>query len=131
MVRLVKFFIVGGINTLISLLTFYVLNKLLSFNYILSSVIGYVFGMTNSYILNKRWTFNDNNKKIILQLVKFTFVNVVSIGINLLTMYVLVDGLYFDSMVAQIIATAFSTSVNFIGSRTLVCTRSMDNEQLI
>jgi putative flippase GtrA len=89
----------------------------------LSSVLGYAFGMINSYILNKKWTFNDTDKKIFLQLVKFITVNGISIGVNLLVMYILVDRIHIDSMVAQIIATGFSTSFNYIGSRVLVFNR--------
>ena len=131
MVKLVKFCIVGGINTLISLLTFYVLNKILGFNYMVSSVIGYAFGMINSYVLNKKWTFNDKDKKIILQLVKFIVVNGISLGINLVAMYILVDRLHIDSMAAQVIATGFSTSFNYLGSKALVFNSSKENEQLV
>jgi putative flippase GtrA len=131
MVKLIKFCIVGGINTLISLLTFYVLNKIMGFSYMLSSVIGYACGMINSYILNKTWTFSDTNKRIILQLIKFIFVNGVSLGINLLTMYILVDRIHIDSMIAQVIATGFSTSINYLGSRALVFNCSEKNEQLV
>ena len=131
MVKLVKFFIVGGINTLISLLTFYVLNKILGINYILSSVISYAFGMINSYFLNKRWTFNDKDKKIILQLMKFIAVNGISLSINVLAMYILVDRIHIDSMGAQVIATGFSTILNYLGSRALVFSISKENEQLV
>lgn len=120
MIKLIKFCIVGGINTLITLLIFYLLNKLLGMHYLISSTIGYIFGMINSYYLNKIWTFHDKDTRIALQFIKFIVVNVTSLSINILVMYILVDELKIDSMISQIIATGFSTISNYIGSRLLV-----------
>lgn len=120
MIKLIKFCIVGGINTLITLFVFYILNKVLGINYLICSLIGYACGMFNSYILNKRWTFHDDNKKIIIQFIKFMIINTISLGINLLVMYILVDKLHLDSMLSQALATGFSTVSNYIGSRVLV-----------
>lgn len=120
MIRLIKFCIVGGINTLITLLTFYLLNKILGINYLVGSVIGYIAGMCNSYILNKRWTFHDKDDRVALQFIKFIIVNSMSLGINLLIMYILVDRLSLDSMLSQVLATGFSTISNYVGSKLLV-----------
>lgn len=120
MIRFLKFSIVGGINTLISLWIFYILNKILGFNPLVSSAIGYICGMLNSYILNKKWTFKDNNSKPLLQLIKFSLVNAISLGINLLAMYVLVHNFNIDSMISQVFATGFSTISNYIGSKIFV-----------
>ncbi|GAA0727688.1 GtrA family protein [Clostridium malenominatum] len=120
MIRFLKFSIVGGVNTLISLWIFYILNKLLGLNPLVSSAIGYICGMLNSYILNKKWTFKDTNSKPLLQLIKFSLVNAISLGINLLAMYVLVHNFNIDSMISQVFATGFSTISNYIGSKIFV-----------
>lgn len=126
MIRLMKFCIVGGINTLITLLVFYLLNKILGINYLVSSVIGYIGGMCNSYILNKRWTFHDKDEKVALQFIKFIIVNSISLGINLLIMYISVDILHLDSMLSQVLATGFSTISNYVGSKLLVFSSPME-----
>ncbi|MCM8709617.1 GtrA family protein [Clostridium sp. SYSU_GA19001] len=120
MIKLLKFLIVGGINTLISLLVFYILNKILAVNYFISSACGYICGMFNSYILNKKWTFEDSDNNILSQFIKFAAINGISLLINLFAMYILIDKLYIDSFIAQIFATVFSTASNYIGSRVLV-----------
>jgi len=113
----IKFCLVGGTNTLLTLLTFYILNTALGINYILSSTLGYCVGMVNSYILNKRWTFYDNEKVILNQFIKFVTVNLMSLSINLLVMYTLSGKLHWDNMNAQIVATGFSIISNYIGSK--------------
>ena len=130
MIKIIKFCIVGGINTLITLILFYILNKILGVNYIFSTVIGYLIGMINSYILNKKWTFHDDDKRVVFQFVKFAVVNSISLGINLLIMYIFVDKLHMDSMLSQICATGFSTLSNFIGSKVVVFRYSGENPQL-
>lgn len=117
MIRFMKFCLVGGSNTLITLLTFYILNTILNVNYILSSMLGYCLGMMNSFILNKRWTFYDSEKRILPQFIRFAAVNSVSLGVNLLVMYTLVGKLSLDRMLSQIIATGFSIVSNYVGSR--------------
>ncbi|MBC2580458.1 GtrA family protein [Clostridium sp. DJ247] len=118
--KLIKFCIVGGTNTLITLLFFYILNKVLHINYLTSSLISYICGMINSYILNKKWTFHDKDKRVILQFAKFIVVNCISLGINLLVIYMLVNKFYIDSMLSQVFATGFSTISNYVGNRLLV-----------
>ncbi|KOA20690.1 GtrA-like protein [Clostridium homopropionicum DSM 5847] len=113
----IKFCLVGGTNTLLTLATFYILNTVLGINYILSSILGYCVGMVNSYILNKRWTFYDSEKIIFNQFIKFVTVNLMSLSINLLVMYTLSGKLHLNAMIAQIVATGFSIISNYIGSK--------------
>lgn len=117
MMNFIKFCLVGGSNTLITLLFFYMFNKILSINYMISSILGYLCGMLNSFVLNKLWTFRNNEKRLFPQLIKFIFVNSTSLGINLLLMYIFINKLHFDSMASQIIATGFTIISNYIGSR--------------
>lgn len=130
MIKIIKFCIVGGINTLITLFLFYTLNKILGVNYIFSTVIGYLIGMVNSYVLNKKWTFHDDDKRVVFQFAKFALINSISLGINLFIMYIFVDKLHMDSMLSQICATGFSTISNFIGNKLVVFGYSREKPQL-
>jgi putative flippase GtrA len=118
--KLIKFCIVGVANTLITLYCFYFFNKVLHIGYITSTITAYMIGMLNSYSLNKKWTFHDNDEKLFAQLSKFVLTNIISLGINVSIMYILVDIFTIDSMVSQIIATGFSTVSNYLGSKYFV-----------
>lgn len=120
MLKLIKFCIVGAANTIITLFFFYLFNKILLINYMLSTVVSYSIGMLNSYILNKQWTFYDKDKRILIQLTKFIAVNGMSLLINLIIMHLLVSKLYIDPFLSQILATAFSTVSNYLGSKLIV-----------
>ncbi len=120
MIRIFKFITVGGINTAITLVTFYFLNNVYGMNYLLGSFLGYSLGIINSYILNKLWTFRDSDKKVIPQFMRFVAVSMISMGINLTVMYILIERLNLDSLFSQVIAIIFSTVSNYTGSRILV-----------
>jgi putative flippase GtrA len=120
MKNFIKFCFVGVSNTAVTFCVFYVLSEIVGLNYLFSSSVGYVFGVINSFILNKTWTFNDNNSRFILQFMRFSIVNTLSLGINLAIMYIGVEKFLIGNVIAQIIATGFTTIVNYIGSRAIV-----------
>lgn len=121
--RFIKFCIVGGINTAITFCVYYLLAKIIGINYLLSSFVGYATGTLNSFILNKKWTFEDKENRVTIQLLEFTFVNLTSFGVNLFMLYTFVETLNIDKVVSQIFAMFFSTVVNYIGSKIIVFRR--------
>ena len=56
-VQLLKYGIIGVMNTLITLVAFYVLNTLIGVPYGLANIVGYVLGVVNSFIWNRNWVF--------------------------------------------------------------------------
>lgn len=120
MKKFIKFCFVGVSNTAVTFCVFFVLSKILGLNYLFSSFVGYTFGVINSFILNKKWTFNDRNSRFVLQFMRFSIVNIVSLGINLAIMYICVERFFISIVLAQIIATGFTTVVNYLGSKAIV-----------
>jgi putative flippase GtrA len=120
MIKFLKFCAVGVTNTIITLIVFYLINKVLKVNYIVSTSVSYLCGVLNSYYLNRRYTFKDKNSKVLSQFTRFTTVNLVSLSVNLILMYLFVDLFYLDSMIAQVISTIATTLLNFVGSKLIV-----------
>ena len=54
-----KFVCVGFIGTGLHLVVLYVFTEFFGIYYILSSIFGFCFGVTNNFILNKIWTFKE------------------------------------------------------------------------
>lgn len=112
-----RFGAVGVLNTIVDFLAFTICNGLIGINYILSQVVGYSFGVTNSFILNKKWTFDDrnSNKKTYRELVQFIAVNLVSLGITLIAMNFLVKNLRFNIYLSKVIVIFIAQITNFFG----------------
>ena len=116
--QFIQFSIVGVINTAIHYSVFYILYQYLGVYHLFASAIGFGFAVTNSYYLNKLWTFkrikaNYNN----IVFVKFLIVNLISLSINLASLAFLVELFDMDPRMAQLISISFTLLVNFFGNK--------------
>ncbi len=56
-IQLLKYGVIGVMNTLITLVAFYLFNTKLGVPYGPSNIIGYVLGVVNSFLWNRSWVF--------------------------------------------------------------------------
>ena len=126
MSEFIKFCLVGVVNTTLSFGVFYVLSEILGFNYLLSSFIGYAVGIANSFVLNKRWTFGNQSKSTPGQFAGFSAVNLFSLGVNLLVIFLAVEKHGLAKTYSQALAIGFSTVVNYLGSRLVFTAKLRD-----
>jgi len=115
--QIVKFLIVGLINTGIHYVVFLLLYRLIDVNYLIASVVGYSCGLLNSFILNKRWTFKTINVRKDIEFVKFIIVNVVALAVNIAALRFLVEAMGIKPEISQIAAIGFSLVINFLGNK--------------
>lgn len=111
MKRFLKFGTVGVFNTLITLFSF-TLFYYFGINYLLAHVMGYALGVLNSFYWNKKWVFKDNRKKS-ATFYKFIAVNLVTLGIHTLLLYLLVSNAGLQPVLANLLATGASLLINF------------------
>lgn len=109
--RFLKFAIVGVSNTAISFLVYVVLVKL-SLYYILASIISYIAGILNSYILNTAFVFKE--KKTKKNLFMFSSVYLSALLINLSLLYIMVDVFGTGPITGQILVTGLVMIYNYI-----------------
>lgn len=58
--RFAKFIAVGVMNTLVTLATIFILHKAAGAGEMLSNLVGYVAGLVNSFLWNRRWVFRSS-----------------------------------------------------------------------
>ena len=122
-----KFLVVGAINFLVDFGIFKLLTVVFGMLIVPANIISYTTGVLNSFLLNRYWTFRIKHKFVSVHFVKFVFVNLVSLGVNILAVWVLIDLYQFNdglfgvqNLYAKLIATVFSFTVNFAGNKLLV-----------
>jgi len=108
----VKFIIVGFLNTLISLLIYFICFKLLKLNYLVSLIVAYAAGILNSYLWNSRWTFGIKKYNAV-SLVKFLLVYLFTFMLNLLILIILVKVVRIPVLISQSMALAIATLFSF------------------
>lgn len=117
-----RFSVVGAMNTFIDFAMFTVFNGLLGVNYSLSQVIGYSCGVANSFIFNKKWTFDhkSNRRKNYKELTRFVLVNLLSLAVALVSINLLVKTLKVNVYISKIIVTCIAQIINFLCYKLLV-----------
>lgn len=116
--QFIKFSLVGIINTLINLAIFLLLTEIFEVYYILSAVFAFLVAVTNSFVLNKIWTFKENLRlELGKKYLRFGLVSVSALLVNLFFLYIFTEvfGIYY--IISQILAIGISLIINFIGNK--------------
>lgn len=115
--QFIKFSLVGLLNTAIHYGIFYVTYEYMGLYHLLASTVGFCFAVTNSYIVNKYWTFKTRGSKKRREFAKFIIVNLVTLSINLGSMAILVEQCGMDPRIAQLASIGLTLCINFLGNK--------------
>ena len=135
--QVIRFAIVGVLNTLVDFAVFQTLNLTLGWVYA-AQVLGYTFGIINSYLWNSNWTFREQRTRSLREIVLFVAVNLVSLGVSLGVIWLcrevfgitnewvagwmpkFLAGFLKGDTVCKLIATVVAIAVNYLGNRLFV-----------
>jgi len=114
--QLVRFGLVGVMNTVVTLAAIFILMEVFRLNYLLSNVCGYALGLVNSFIWNKLWTFKSNGpmlKEGAAFLIVFAICYLVQSG----ALALMVEKFHMSKLLAQVLAMLVYTGLNFAGNK--------------
>jgi putative flippase GtrA len=116
LVQFVKFGIVGISNTLITFAVYTLLLKAFDVWYLAASAVGFVLGATNGFLLNRKWTFRGHVGDSLTP-VRWGIVQSCGLALNEALLFLWVDGLGIDKLIAQALAIVIVTTVTFFVNR--------------
>lgn len=96
--EIIKFVIVGGINTLNYYIVYLLLLKLLNVNYLVSHVTGFIVSFIISYYLNCYFVYKV--KPTLKKFLSFPLTQVVNMGMQTLLLYIFVQWFHISSEIA-------------------------------
>ena len=102
-------------NTAVDVAIFFLLTWI-GIPYIVAQVISYSCGAANSYLLNKLWTFRSSGLSY-AEIVRFTTVNLISLGISVVVLSLLHGTAGMDLAAAKGGATVCALAANFLGNK--------------
>ena len=135
--QIVKFAIVGVLNTVVDFAVFQALNLTLGWVYA-AQMLGYTAGVINSYLWNSNWTFREQRTRSFREIALFLLVNVASLGVSLGMIWLLREragityawvagwmphvlaGFIKGDTVCKLLATVVAIAVNYVGNRLFV-----------
>lgn len=142
-VQLFKYGVIGVMNTLITVVSFYLLNTWAGVPYGAANIIGYVLGVINSFIWNRQWVFKNGKnikREALLFGVGFVICWLLQGGVSLLLLEGLrMKGLKPDDIpfipmkhpgqnIVMVISMVVYTIANYIYNRTITFKEKKEQE---
>lgn len=112
--QVLKFGVVGVIAFLIDYSLLYVLTEFCHIHYMISSIISFTVSLIFNYIASIYWVFDVKQKQTYKEVIVFTILSVIGLGINQLVMYLMTDVGNIYYMLSKLVATAIVMVWNFI-----------------
>ncbi|HCD18559.1 GtrA family protein [Macrococcoides caseolyticum subsp. caseolyticum] len=109
--RLIKFVIVGVVNTINYYLVYLLLLKVLHLGYLSSHLTGFLVSFIISYFLNCYVVYKV--KPTLKKLIQFPLTQVVNMGIQTLLLFIFVDLSHFNNVYAPFPALVFTIPITY------------------
>jgi len=113
MKQFIKYFTVGVFNTVFGYFIIFGCMYLLSLSPEVSNVVGYLTGLTVSYVLNRNYTF-ESKQKPSQEIWRFIAVFIVAYTLNFLVLILLIHQLNFHEGLSQLVAGVFYVVSSFV-----------------
>jgi putative flippase GtrA len=117
--QFIVFGFIGILNSLVDFSVFFLLKYFFNIHYEICFVAGYSAGTVNSFLLNKYLNFRnmDKGNKSVIQFSRFVILNLFSLGLSMLFMYLLVDIFDMNAYISKLLVIIITLVINFIGSK--------------
>jgi putative flippase GtrA len=114
-IQMIKFIIVGFLNTLIGYLSYFLFLSL-NFHYVIAMGFAHVIGVTHSYFWNKYWTFKSKSKSK-KEIFRFISVYLIVFILNILSLSLFVEKFHIQPAIAGLASLFFITIISFTGHK--------------
>ena len=111
--QFIKFCVVGGSGVFVDFGVTYLCKEWLRLNKYLANSLGFLCASTSNYVLNRIWTFHNENPDIAGQYLRFLGIAAVGLLINNLTIYLLHERWKLNFYLAKLFAIGVVTFWNF------------------
>jgi len=120
--EIVRFIIVGGINTVNYYWIYLLLLKILQFNYLLSHITAFILSFIISFYLNCYFVYHV--EPTVKKFLQFPLTQIVNMGLQTLLLYIFVQWLHVSEIFAQFIGLVITVPVTFIISKWILVERT-------
>lgn len=123
--EILNYLIVGGLTTLVSLITYYIcvltfLNPNIPIELQIANVISWIISVIFAYITNRIFVFKSNEENIIKEATNFAGSRVMTLLLDMLTMFIMVTLCNFNDKISKILAQIIVVIGNYIISKLFV-----------
>ena len=121
--EIINYIVVGGVTTIISILSYYLFRVILSsntnLNVQISTVFSWIVAVTFAYFANRIFVFKSNNSRK-TEAVKFVTSRIMSLLIEMLVMFILTSVVKINDKVAKVLVQFIIVILNYLFSKIFV-----------
>ena len=118
--EIINYLIFGVLTTLVSILSYAFFTRLINFDYVISNILSWILSVTFAFFTNQKYVFKTSSSNKIKDMFKFYLSRLTSLGIELITMYILVTLLSLNDMISKIIVQFIVIVLNYVLSKLFV-----------
>ena len=121
--EIILYVIFGVLTTIVNLIAYYLFSNIININYLISNAIAWIISVVFAYITNKFFVFNssDINKDVIIEeFIKFMNCRLISGLSEVVLLFLFVDLLLMNDIVAKLIIGVLVALINFIFSKVFI-----------
>ncbi len=123
--ELINYVIVGGLTTMVSMALFYgstwtILDGNDAFQLQVANVVSWIGAVLFSYVANRLFVFESKNPKIFIEFISFVSSRVLTLLLDMGTMFVLSTLLQLNYNISKIVAMVLVTVGNYVISKVFV-----------
>lgn len=119
----ILYVIFGVLTTIVNLIAYYLFSNIININYLISNAIAWIISVVFAYITNKFFVFNSSyiNKDVIIEeFIKFMNCRLISGLSEVVLLFLFVDLLLINDIVAKLIIGVLVALINFIFSKVFI-----------
>lgn len=126
---IVMYLVMGGITTFINIFTFWLFESVIGWNYTFANIIAWIFSVLFAYVSNKLYVFESEHhsiQELIKEITSFFGFRVLSLGIDLVAMWVCISLLKINPLISKVIANIFVLILNYLFSKFFIFKNKKD-----
>jgi putative flippase GtrA len=112
--KFIKFCLVGFSGVFVDFGTTYFFKEVVKIQKYVANAIGFTLAATTNYFLNRIWTFNSHNPRIVEEFSRFFIIALIGLGINSTIIWLLNGKFKINFYLSKLVATVIVTLWNFL-----------------
>lgn len=122
----------GGLATVVNIVSFAVAYRNMVFSWPISNTISWVLSVLFAFVTNKLWVFHTqttNRLGLLWEFVKFLVARIFSYGLDMFTMWLIIDVMSGNDLIAKLITQVLVVVVNYVFSKLFIFTSPRRDRQ--
>ena len=117
--EIISYLIVGGLTTMVSLITYYllvytILDPNIGIELQIANIVSWIFSVTFAYFTNRKYVFKSKNKISFKEGISFYISRIGTLFLDMLMMYVFVTVLGFNDKIIKFVVQIIVINLNYI-----------------